>query len=194
MYGAGGHAKVVFQMLMEGGFEIETIFDDQPSRVFLGRNVKQYDPKMLAEKPLLVTIGDNRARRFVAERVVHPFGKLIHKTALKGIAVTTGEGTIVFHNAIIQTESQIGAHVIVNTGAIIEHECQLGDFVHLGPGATLCGNVRVGENTLLGAGCIVLPNISIGKNCIIGAGSVVTKAIPDNTTVMGNPARILTTT
>ncbi|WP_031528393.1 acetyltransferase [Dyadobacter crusticola] len=191
LYGAGGHAKVVYQMLLEKGFEVEAIFDDQFSSIFLNHRVRPYDPEIFPEKLLLVTIGDNHTRRSVAEKVTHHFGKLIHKTALIGADTIIGIGSMVFHQAIIQSEAQVGEHVIVNTGAIIEHECHLGNFVHVALRATLCGNVRVGENTLLGAGCIILPNITIGANCIVGAGSVVTKDIPDNSTVVGIPARKL---
>lgn len=49
---------------------------------------------------------------------------------------------------------------------------------------------HVGENTRIGSNATILP-VNIGKNCIIGAGSVVTKDIPDNSTVCGNPAKIL---
>ena len=50
------------------------------------------------------------------------------------------------------------------------------------------GNVIIGENAFVGANCIILPNVNIGKNAIVGAGSVVTKDVPDNTIVAGNPA------
>ncbi len=51
----------------------------------------------------------------------------------------------------------------------------------------------IGKNVSIYTGAIVIGNITIGDNCIIGAGSVVTKSIPDNCTVVGNPARILNT-
>lgn len=53
-------------------------------------------------------------------------------------------------------------------------------------------NTYIGENTRIGSNATILP-VNIGKNCIIGAGSVVTKDIPDNSTVCGNPAKILNT-
>lgn len=53
--------------------------------------------------------------------------------------------------------------------------------------------IVIGDNVWLGANVIILPGITIGNNVVIGAGSVVTKPIPDNVTVAGNPARILNT-
>lgn len=55
------------------------------------------------------------------------------------------------------------------------------------------GRVVVGENAFVGANSIILPGVKIGKNAIIGAGSVVTKDVPDNSIVAGNPASYIKT-
>ena len=49
----------------------------------------------------------------------------------------------------------------------------------------------IGDNCYIGAGAIIMTPIKIGNNVTIGAGSVVTKDIPDNCVVAGNPARII---
>lgn len=49
----------------------------------------------------------------------------------------------------------------------------------------------IGNNVSIYTGAIIIGNITIGNNCIIGAGSIVTKSIPDNCVVVGNPARIV---
>ncbi|VVQ02165.1 2,3,4,5-tetrahydropyridine-2,6-dicarboxylate N-acetyltransferase [Pseudomonas fluorescens] len=51
--------------------------------------------------------------------------------------------------------------------------------------------ISIGNNCFIGNSSIILPGVRIGNNCVIGSGSVVTKSIPDNTVVAGNPARIL---
>jgi len=58
-------------------------------------------------------------------------------------------------------------------------------------GYTRIGKTNIGNNVFLGAGSIILPGINIGNNSIVGAGSVVTKDIPANVVVAGNPAQIL---
>ncbi len=47
------------------------------------------------------------------------------------------------------------------------------------------------DNVDIGAGVIIIGKIIIGNNCVIGAGSVVTKDVPDNCIVVGNPGRII---
>ena len=49
--------------------------------------------------------------------------------------------------------------------------------------------VRIGEHVWIGGGAIILPGITIGDGAVIGAGSVVTRDVPANGTVVGNPAR-----
>ena len=51
----------------------------------------------------------------------------------------------------------------------------------------------IGSNTIIGVRSIVLPGLKIGNHVIVGAGSVVTKNVPDNTIVAGNPAKIIRT-
>jgi serine O-acetyltransferase len=49
----------------------------------------------------------------------------------------------------------------------------------------------IGNNVLICAGAIVLGNIVIGNNVTIGAGTVLTKSVPDNSVIVGNPAKII---
>ena len=53
------------------------------------------------------------------------------------------------------------------------------------------GKIRIGNNVYIGNSAMLMPGITIGNNVIIGAGSVVTKSIPDNVVVAGNPAKIV---
>ncbi len=51
--------------------------------------------------------------------------------------------------------------------------------------------ITIGDNVWFGGNCVVLSGVTIGNNVVVGAGSIVTKDIPDNAVVAGNPARIL---
>ena len=89
---------------------------------------------------------------------------------------------------------------------IIEDHVLIGSGVHIyvsnhkygGQNATIMeqGHFNA-ENTILKKGCwvganaILLPGVTIGRNSIVGAGSIVTKDVPDNVVVAGNPAKVL---
>ncbi len=51
--------------------------------------------------------------------------------------------------------------------------------------------ITIGNNAWIGGGAIINPGVTIGDNVVIASGSVVTKDIPDNVVVGGNPAKII---
>lgn len=54
-----------------------------------------------------------------------------------------------------------------------------------------CKHVHIKKNVWIGANVTILPGVTIGENAIVGACSVVTKDVPDNAVVVGNPARVI---
>lgn len=192
LYGASGHAKVIIDILKDTNRNIVCIYDDNPRYDTLcGIPVLEpYD----VSGPLLISIGSNSVRKHIAGNVDCDFAMpAIHPSAILSSSVCLGKGTVVMQGAVVQQDVSIGCHCIINTSSSVDHECRLGDYVHISPHATLCGNVHVEEGAWVGAGATVLPGISIGRWSIIGAGSVVTRDIPENVVVAGNPARIIRT-
>lgn len=53
------------------------------------------------------------------------------------------------------------------------------------------GSISIGDNVFVGQRTIIMPGVRIGNNVVIGAGSIVTKSIPDNCIVAGNPAKFI---
>ena len=194
IYGASGHAKVVVDCLKSMNERILAVFDDDRSKnLFLEFVIiNDYTLQVYPEEPLIIAIGDNLARKIVAEeKVRHRFGTARHISAIIEKQVPIGEGTVIFHGTIIQAGSKVGRQVILNTGVSVDHDCIIGDFVHIAPHATLCGNVTLDEGAMVGAGAVVLPGLHIGEWSVIGAGTVVTKDVPPNSVIAGNPGRIL---
>ena len=74
----------------------------------------------------------------------------------------------------------------------VAHNCKIGKHVFMASGTAMGGSTEVGDYAHLGTGISVLPGIKIGKHAVVGSGAVVTRDVPDNTTVAGNPAREIT--
>jgi serine O-acetyltransferase len=84
-------------------------------------------------------------------------------------------------------------------GVVIGETAEIGDDVLIYQGVTLGGtgneqgkrHPTIGNNVVIGTGAKVLGSIRIGNNCKIGAGSVVVRPVPDHSTVVGIPGRIV---
>lgn len=191
LYGASGHAKVIIDILKANKEPIQALYDDDLNKKdVLGFPVL---PPIKVQSPLIISIGDNRIRRKIANSLSLSYGTAIHPLAIISEYSKIGAGTVVMQGAIIQSCAIIGMHSIINTCASVDHDCQIDDFVHISPHVTLCGNVTIGEGTWIGAGSVITPGVKIGKWCIVGAGSVVTKDIPDNVLAAGNRCKIIKT-
>ncbi len=62
------------------------------------------------------------------------------------------------------------------------------------PDLDIAARITVGNNVFIGMRACILPGVTIGDNCIVGACALVTKDVPDNTIVGGNPAKVLKNT
>jgi sugar O-acyltransferase (sialic acid O-acetyltransferase NeuD family) len=188
LYGAGGHAKVILDILKSNSIIVPEIFDDNPDiNSFMGIPVSCGN----IQSPLIISIGNNYIRKTIVESLdssVYSPAVRPKQAIISGTAVI-GEGTVVMQNAVIQSSARIGKHCIINTKASIDHDCLIEDYVHIAPGAILCGNVEIGEGSLIGAGTTIIQGIKIGKWAVIGAGSVVIKDIPGYMFACGNPCK-----
>ncbi len=194
LYGAGGHAKVVADILECCNKKVAGIFDDDPAKQFWRFfNLQFPGPFNFSSDELILSIGNNLIRKKIANKVNAKYHTAIHPSAIISSYSAIREGSVVMGGALINADSKIGKHCIINSHASIDHDCVLEDFVHVSPNATLCGEVFVDECSHIGAGAIIMPGKKIGANTVIGAGAVVISDIPGNVVVVGNPARIIKT-
>lgn len=149
---------------------------------------------LLQNGHFLVAIGDPLVKKRVIEKIKNMnigFANLISKRAIASSEFIKGQGTIICDGVIITVNCEIGSHVLLNLNVTMGHDVTIGNYCSIMPGANISGNVTIGEATLIGSGAVILQGIMIGSNVKVGAGAVVTQNVPDNCTVVGVPARIV---
>ena len=201
--GAGGHGKVVLDILRAGQrYNPIGFIDADPA--LAGASVHGVPVigginqlSKLRQKKIqhaIIAIGDNRARRRYATILTeHGFELIsaIHPTASISATATLGRSVVVAAGAVICTDARVEDCGIVNTSAVVDHECEIGEAAHVCPGALLAGRVRVGEEAFIGLGAKVIQCLSIGGHSTVGAGAVVIEDLPPRCTAVGVPARII---
>lgn len=194
--GAGGHAKIVIQILRSCHEPIVGLVDDRQELwgqsilglpILGGLELLERDPN-----PVIIAIGSNRSRQKISQRFSHfEWKSAIHPSAIIDPTVQIGKGCTICAGVILQVDSTIGQHCIINTAASVDHDCRVSDFVHIGPGVHLAGEVILESGVFLGIGCQVIPKTHIGSWSTVGAGAVVTKNLDPEQTYVGIPARAI---
>lgn len=172
-YGFGGHGQVTASALPDelvlSGFFDNVLPVHWPAHYpYLGA----YDPAVLPELPLIITIGDNQIRKRLSETIRHPFAKMLSKYAFCAPGVEIGDGTVVLQMAVIQARASVGMHSIVNAGVVVDHDSKIGNYVHLGPGSTVASLAQVGDEVFLGAGAVIPSKSVVPAGTIIPPGTV----------------------
>ena len=204
--GAGGHAKVVIEILrLCGGYDIIGLLDRREElwATFISGVEVLGDDRRLADlyaggvRCAFVGVGsvqrtDIRKRLYeLLRNAGFVIARAVHPRAIVSAGAEIGEGPIIMAGAIVNPAARIGDNVIVNSGAIVEHDCIIEDHVHIATGARLSGGVTVQAGAHVGIGATIKQNVKIGRESVVGAGAVVIKDVPDSETVVGVPAKVL---
>ncbi len=200
--GAGGHAKVVIEILTANGISVSyCIGSSKDPKTCCGVPVLVGDEQLSTLKQkgyskIIIAIGDNLLRKKLADQVKllgYELINAISSFAIVSDSITLGKGIAIMAGVIINAETKIGDLAIINTGSTIDHDCQIGEAAHIAPQCALTGNIQVGNFSFLGVGCKVIPGVKIGDKTIIGAGSLVLNDIPAGSKAYGVPTKIVET-
>jgi len=204
VFGSGGHAKVIVDIIeKEGVYQILGFVDPIRS---LGEDYNGY-PVLGSEKEILdlkkkhridggiIAIGDNWSRYKIVQNVLKSipdfhFVKAIHPSSQIAKHVSINRGTVVMPGAVINSGTEIGEFCVVNTNSSIDHDNVFENYSSIMPKAATGGGVRIGEFSVLGMGACVLPAVQVGAHTLIGAGSVLLESAGDNSVFIGSPAKL----
>jgi len=202
--GAKGFAKELLQVLADNDelnehlCFFDDISDDLPDLLYgrfrIIRSFDELQQFFLDHSPeFALGIGGPELRHELSRKALLVGGHLtsiISKTSSIGqFGTFLGKGLSIMRNTIIENDVEIGNGSLIHNGSIISHDVQVGLFCEISPSVKLLGRDKIGDLCHIGCNAVILPDIKIGNNVIIGAGAVVTKNVPDNTTVVGMPAR-----
>lgn len=195
--GIGGHGREVACVAVSAGTTLRGFVDDSPPPKallvpfgvgYLG-TISEWESEDAVD--IVVGIGSGAVRETVSRRMAAGgiVGGLVDPRSSVGIDVRMGEGTVIFAQATVTTNIDLGRHTHIGRGAAIGHDCVIGDFVTVMPLASVSGNVTIGDRATVGAGAVIRQGQSIGADAYVGAGAVVVSDVPAGVTVVGNPAR-----
>jgi sugar O-acyltransferase (sialic acid O-acetyltransferase NeuD family) len=205
--GGGGHASDVLGV-------VEDIVRDRPSgqpeievvgivadgevdpRRFSHRGVHRVgsleDLAGLDATHFVLGVGWPASRRAVLEQLrpgdAQPCS-LVHPTATVGAGVVLGHGVVVMAGVHLSPNVHVGDHACLSNHAVLGHDVVVGALAGIMPGAVVSGDVTIGDVALVGANATVLEGRRIGARARVGAGAVVVDDVPDGVTVVGVPAR-----
>jgi len=186
LIGGGGHCKSVIDVIeQEGKFKIAGIVDkpDLLNSKILGYSVIGNDSDLdnLAKKYkyALITVGHIKSPllRIKLFKLASEFGfilpSVISPRAYISKYAVIGRGTVIMHDALINSNTQIGENCIINSKALIEHDCSISSHCHVSTNATINCGVKVESGCFIGSGVTTKELITINENSFIKAGSLV---------------------
>jgi len=120
------------------------------------------------------------------------FATLIHPTAIipKGFC-SIGNGVLMAPLSQLSPDTKIEDNCILLANSFLGHDSIMQRFSHITSNSVIGGNVTIGRGAHIGTNATIRENVNIGDFALVGSGAVVLDNVPENSIVVGNPAKVL---
>jgi len=154
---------------------------------FIGTNCESFVAleDLLLRKRIVKLL--NEERKVMPINALHPYSQIAK-------SVEIGHGNLIDAGTVVGAMATISSHCILSANASIGPKVIIGDYAQIGSGVIIGAEVTIGNDVFIGSGAVIVSGVSIENGARIGAGSVVVSSVKKNTTVFGNPAKIISGT
>lgn len=204
IFGAGGQGKEVKELAdldnakNDKWDEIIFVDDVQEEGILMGIRKLHLDTAIAEygtdSLEFSVALGEPISKKKVFEMLktkgLH-FTNVISPEATISPYAVLGIGLIIKKDVLISPEAQIGDNTTLQSFVAVGHGVVIGEHGQVATHSVIGGETKVGTCVYIGLNAPIKEKLYIGDNAIISAGAVVLKDVPPDTTVMGNPARII---
>lgn len=205
MIGAGGHAAVLAEILLEQNRQLIAVVSPdlikENSPLFGVTQISSDEELLTIYSPQDVelvngvgSIPRNNIRSKLSTFFTgkgYSFSRVISQKAILSNFLTLEEGVQIMPGAVIQVNTVVGKNSIINTGAIVEHDCTIGANNHIAPGVTLSGGVITDSDVHVGTGANIIQGIHIGQAAVVGAGTTISRNVPAGQVLIPARSRII---
>ncbi|MCW8954538.1 MAG: acetyltransferase [Sulfurimonas sp.] len=185
LIGGGGHCRSVIDVIeLEDKYTIAGIID---KKELIGQEILGYkvigcddDLEELFQKYkyAVITIGHIKSNLLrvklfnILKGIGYDLPLIVSPLAYVSKHSTIDEGTVIMHQALINSNVKVGKNCIINSKALIEHDSIIEDNCHISTASVINGDVKVEEGTFFGSNATSKEAIVIEKSSFIKAGSL----------------------
>lgn len=202
--GAGGMGRTLYSNALEcigygTEYMVKGFIDDDLSALdgfehyppLLG-TIKDYIPQ--PNDVFVSSIGSHVRRKCIEEIISRGgvFQELIHNTAKILANVKMGKGNFVGAYTILGNDAVIGDYNMIQSYSIVAHDVRMGSFNRIDTHVTCVGGTIIEDDVNIHTSAVISHNVTVGKMAHVGALSFVIRSVAPETTVAGNPARVVT--
>ena len=186
--GGGGLGREIRDYLADAGCDFAGFIDDNAA---VADRLGGVADASTLDVDVLLGVGSVEARLSLIARLGTgvTYVALIHPTAVVSPSAQIGAGALVGPFCMVGPGAQLGNHSILNVNCMIGHDGVLGDAAVVSPHVVLAGGSTIGAGCFLGSSSVIFQGVSVGAQSVVSAGSMVSKDVPAESFVAGNPAR-----